>query len=502
MIPRIPRRLYSVDVAGSSRPPLKVAIVGSGPGGFYTAYRVLQQIPEAMVDMFEALPVPYGLVRYGVAPDHPEVKNVMHKFEEVASDPRFRFIGNTPIGSVSTPAEKEGSSAFSTSLDPTAPPMQKSLPLDVLLRHYNAVDFAYGASQDRALGIPGEDLKGVHSARAFVGWYNGLPQYRDLAPDLSGEEAVIVGVGNVALDVARVLLSPVDVLAKTDISSWAVDALRDSKVKRVRVVGRRGAREASFTIKEVRELLAVPGVGFKSSQPELFTPGSDVKLERPTKRLLDLLAKASAKPPAADAQKTWELELLKSPTQFLPSSADAMKLGAVEMVKNKLEDGRAMATDETVTYEAQLAFRSIGYKSEAIGGMQACGIPFDSRRGIIPNVDGRVTKIGTESDILPGVYASGWVKRGPTGVIASTMYDAFQTADAICSDYAGSKPLLNDSRVGGWDELKKEVPTGLRAVEWEEWKKIDEVETKKGEEKGKYREKFGRVEEMLSVLDG
>lgn len=193
---------------------LRLAIVGSGPAGFYAAARVLQKSQDARVDMYEKLPVPFGLVRYGVAPDHPEVKNCQDRFEEVASSPRFQFIGNASIGS--------------------------DIPLTVLKRHYDAIIFSYGASHDRLLDIPGESLHGVQSARAFVGWYNGLPEFADMDPNLDGEHAVVIGNGNVALDVARVLLSEVDVLRKTDMANRALESLSCSRVKRVTIAGRRG----------------------------------------------------------------------------------------------------------------------------------------------------------------------------------------------------------------------------------------------------------------------
>lgn len=203
--------------------PCRIAVIGSGPAGFYTAYRAMTKIPGAKVDMYEALPVPFGLVRFGVAPDHPEVKNCQDKFTDVAASPAFTFVGNVAVGSPSGRADGA------------------SVSLSSILRHYNAVVFAYGAAKDRTLGIPGESLGGVYSAREFVGWYNGLPEHAGLAPDLTrGDEAVIIGQGNVALDVARMLLEDVDVLRKSDIAAHAIETLSRSRVKRVRVVGRRG----------------------------------------------------------------------------------------------------------------------------------------------------------------------------------------------------------------------------------------------------------------------
>jgi adrenodoxin-NADP+ reductase len=205
------RHAYST----TSRKPLRVAIIGSGPAGFYTAHRLMKKVPDALVDMYEQLPVPYGLVRFGVAPDHPEVKNCEDTFEEVAESPRFKYIGNVSVG--------------------------QDIELAKMKPHYDAILFSYGASEDRPLGIPGEDRRGVFSAREFVGWYNGLPEFENLQPDLeSGDQAVIIGQGNVALDVARILLTPVDILRKTDIAAHALGALSQNKIKSVKIVGRRG----------------------------------------------------------------------------------------------------------------------------------------------------------------------------------------------------------------------------------------------------------------------
>ncbi|PMD23398.1 mitochondrial putative NADPH:adrenodoxin oxidoreductase [Hyaloscypha hepaticicola] len=398
-----------------------MAVIGSGPAGFYTAYKVMSKIENSVVDMYEHLPVPFGLVRFGVAPDHPEVKNCQDKFEEVADSPRFNFIGNISIGD-----------------------HDAALPLRTLLPHYDAVLFAYGASRDRTLGIPGEDtLKGIYSARAFVGWYNGLPEYSDLAPDLTqGEEAVVIGQGNVALDVARILLQDPNILRSTDITGNAIETLQKSKVKRVRVVGRRGPLQAAFTIKEVRELMKLPPVAFHPVDESLIP--EDIKsLPRPTRRIMEVLKK--------------------------------------------------------------------GYKSEGLPGFSELGIPFEDRLGIIPNDHlGRVINDNegwSESSTakpIPGMYCAGWVKRGPTGVIASTMEDAFSTAESITMDWYGHLPFLNEGKGSGqgWEGVKEEAERrGCRRVSWEDWKRIDAVEKAAGQRKGKEREKFTKVEDMLAVLD-
>ncbi|KAL2061059.1 hypothetical protein VTL71DRAFT_9111 [Oculimacula yallundae] len=470
-----------------------MAVIGSGPAGFYTAYKVMSKIQNSVVDMYEQLPVPFGLVRFGVAPDHPEVKNCQDKFTEVAESPRFNFVGNISIG------DQAG-----------------SLPLRSLLPHYDAILFAYGASKDRTLGISGEDtLKGIYSARAFVGWYNGLPEYADLTPDLTfGEEAVVVGQGNVALDVARILLQDPEILKETDITTNAVQTLRRSRVKRVRVVGRRGPMQGAFTIKEVRELMKFPSVAFHPIDTSLI-PEDVTKLPRPTKRIMEVLKKGSGAS-VSSAPKSWSLDFCLSPKSFTPSRESLTQLGGMSFERTTLDPdplafgAKAIGTNETVDVPASLAFRSIGYKSEALSEFTELGIPFNDRSGTIPNDHlGRVINDAEDwtdekrAKHLPGMYCAGWVKRGPTGVIASTMDDAFSTADSIAMDWYGKVPFMNAGGDGlGWEGVKNEAEKrGCRRVSWEDWKKIDSVERSEGQKSGKVREKFTRVEDMLAVLD-
>ncbi|KAE9363725.1 NADPH:adrenodoxin oxidoreductase-like protein [Stipitochalara longipes BDJ] len=471
-----------------------MAVIGSGPAGFYTAYKVMSKIENSVVDMYEHLPVPFGLVRFGVAPDHPEVKNCQDKFEEVAESPRFNFIGNISIGD-----------------------HHAALPLRTLLPHYDAILFAYGASRDRTLGIPGEvNLNGIYSARAFVGWYNGLPEYADLAPDLTqGEEAVVIGHGNVALDVARILLQDPDVLKSTDITENAIEALQKSKVKRVRVVGRRGPLQAAFTIKEVRELMKLTPVAFHPVDGDLI-PADIKKLPRPTRRIMEVLQKGSTTS-VLSAPKSWSLDFCLSPTTFNPTEASQSQLGSVSFARTRLDpspfdlQAKAKTTPEITDLPASLAFRSIGYKSEGLPGFSELGIPFDDRLGVIPNDHlGRVVNDNegwSDSNlakVIPGMYCAGWVKRGPTGVIASTMDDAFSTAESIRMDWHGHLPFLNEGKGSGlgWEGVKEEAENrSCRRVSWKDWKKIDAVEKSTGQKKGKEREKFTKVEDMLAVLE-
>lgn len=516
-----------------------MAVIGSGPAGFYTAYRVMSLIDGAKVDMYEALPVPFGLVRFGVAPDHPEVKvsynfgallhqpfavlllhqkdrrtsivssnppeqNCEDKFTEVASSPNFTFIGNVTVG------------------HPSNHPGGQSVQLRTLLRHYDAVLFAYGASKDRNLGVPGESLRRIYSAREFVGWYNGLPEFAGLDPDLSQDTAVVLGQGNVAMDVARILLkSPAD-LRGTDIAGYAADALARSRVRRVRVVGRRGPAQASFTVKELRELVNLEGARMDPVEEGLLPP--DLKaLPRAPRRLMEVLTKGSAAAASRQqAERSWALDFCMSPTEFLPDPSDPAAVGATGFRRNVLSDvfdptaSITHTEPATTMMKSPLVFRSIGYKSEPIPEFEDLGVLFDQRRGVIGNdgVHGRVapTTDGEENrprNHIPGLYCAGWVKRGPTGVIASTMEDAFATAAAIAEDWKAGTDFLGDGvtlegremESAGWEGVKSEGPKALAAcaVDWEGWLAIDRAEKERGKSKGKARDKFTAVEEMLPL---
>lgn len=469
-----------------------MAVVGSGPAGFYTAYRVMSKVPKTKVDMFEALPVPYGLVRFGVAPDHPEVKNCQEKFQEVASSPNFTFIGNVSIGNAG--------GHFSSC----------TIPLASMMHHYDAVVFAYGASKDKRLGIPGEsELQGIYSAREFVGWYNGLPEYADLAPDLTkGDEAVIIGQGNVALDVARMLLENVDRLRKSDITEAAIETLLKSRIKRVHIVGRRGPMQAAFTIKEIRELMKLHGVAFHDIDMSLI-PDEISTLPRARRRLMEILMKGSTAR-LEEAAKSWSLDFCLSPTEFLgrpDGNIQSTVFERTSLVSPFDSSSSVVGTGEKVTIPSSIAFRSIGYKSVALPGFDEAGISFDDRKGIIDNDGmGRVLQVkGDEGNTqhplhLPGVYCAGWVKRGPTGVIASTMEDAFSTGDAIASDWNYDAPFLKGESSSGWEALRAGIEHGkCRVIHWDDWRKIDKAERERGLLLGKEREKFTSTKDMISA---
>lgn len=362
-----------------------------------------------------------------------------------------------------------------------------------------------------------------------MGWYNGLPEYTDLNPDLrAGETAVIIGQGNVALDVARFLLSPLDNLRQTDVSESALEALSQSKIRNVKVIGRRGPLQAPYTIKELRELMNLPGVGF-APPPESWDTLMQVerkKLPRQLKRIAELLEKGS-KTPMQDATKAWQLGYLRSPSEFLSSGGEYLDAVGFEQTEytqslssvltgdpqadlNAIRAVKATPTGKKALVHAQLAFRSVGYKSEALPGFSDLGIPFDDNLGIIPSdMHGRVLAPGRgpagplTAGHVPGMYCAGWVKRGPTGVIASTMDDAFHTGDIIARDWDGGVKF-NDAECGkdGFDAVSSEMQRrGIRAVSWQDWQRIDAEEVRRGKAKGKEREKCRSVEEMLQILD-
>jgi adrenodoxin-NADP+ reductase len=404
------------------------------------------------------------------------------------------------------------------------------LPLPLLASQYDAVLFAYGASKDKELGIPGENLNGIISARAFVGWYNGLPEYAHLNPNLeAGETAIVIGQGNVALDVTRILLMPLEQLRKTDIAEHALDALSKSKVRDVKVIGRRGPLQAPYTIKELRELMNMPGLAFAppSTGWDDLIQVERKALPRQLKRISEVLEKGS-RTSLADASRAWQLGYLRSPSEFLSTNGKDLAAVGFETTEYLADINTVLSADAQANLNAirgvgvkntgsktvvagSLAFRSVGYKSEALEGMDQLGIVFDQKAGILPNDRwGRVLSPdrGPAGPLtaghVPGMYCAGWVKRGPTGVIASTLDDAFATADVIVQDWR-DRALFNPG-VGpskhGWDALRSEVQArGIRSVSWQDWEKIDAEEVRLGQAAGRERVKFRTVEDMLRVLD-
>jgi ferredoxin--NADP+ reductase len=458
--------------------PFRVAVIGSGPAGFYAAGHLLKDsVAPVEVDMIERLPTPWGLVRSGVAPDHPKIKSVSRVYEKTAEHPRFRFFGNVNFG--------------------------EHVSRDDLLAHYHAVVYATGTAVDRPLGIPGEELPGSHAATDFVGWYNGHPDQTDLEVDLlSAEQAVVIGNGNVALDVARMLVLANEELAVTDCADHALEVLAHSRVREVIVVGRRGPAQAAFTNPELRELgeLSQADVIVDPDEFEqaLSPPEPSLEGNAIARNNVEILRDYSQRKPQGRPRRI-ELRFLRSPQALLPDESG--RLGAVELARNELvadESGalRARATSERETLQTGLLFRAIGYR-----GIPLPGVPFDERRGLIPNEEGRVTDPATGVPV-PGEYVVGWIKRGPTGVIGTNKKDAQQTVDALLADLAAS---ANGSRGHEPDSPDAQaVEHMLRArqpdlVPYVGWLEIDRHERSRGEESGRPRVKITRVDEMLRV---
>jgi ferredoxin--NADP+ reductase len=443
--------------------PLRVAVVGSGPAGFYAAGGLLaSDDPVVEVDLIDRLPTPWGLVRLGVAPDHPNIKAVSRAFEKVAREERFRFLGNVEVGRDVTP--------------------------DELAEHYGAVVYAVGAQTDRRLGIPGEDLPGSWPATAFVAWYNGHPDFQQLEFDLSHERAVVIGNGNVALDVARMLALTPEELAPTDTTDAAIEAINAAGVKEILVLGRRGPVQAAWTPVEVGELGELAGADILVDPAELeLDDASAAELEAapPTvKRNVEHLRAYAAREPEGKARAI-RLRFFTSPAAILGDE----RVEAIELVRNELVDGRAVATDVREVVECGIVFRSVGYR-----GVSLPGVPFDEGSCVVPNEEGRV--LGGDGAPRTGVYCAGWIKRGPTGVIGTNKKDATETVARLLEDARAGKlePGMDASAI---DELL--AGRGVAVVTQAGWEAIDAAERAAGESQGRPRVKLGEWGELLEA---
>lgn len=450
---------------GSLERPVRVAIIGSGPSGFFAADSLLRSPVICTVDMFERLPTPYGLVRSGVAPDNLKIRNVTKVFEKIALHDRFTFFGNVEIGI--------------------------AVPIRDLQMYYDALIFACGTETNLRLGIPGEELPGCHTASSFVGWYNGHPVFRQFDFDLSQESAVVIGVGNVAIDVARILSRTADELKHTDITQNALDALAQSKIKEVHVIGRRGPAQAKYKETELRELAKLAEAEIIVDPADLVLQGESLKeSEDPAvQRVLSLLHEFAAKPRQGKKRRVY--------LRFLMSPIKAQGTGRLEslVLENNTLRGNAFkqeakGTGDVLELPCGLMFASIGYR-----GMSLPGVPFDARRGIIPNLEGRVADDG---EIIPGWYAVGWIKRGPSGLIGTNKPDSADTAARLIADVPQLAPCPQASTEAMKEYLKKR---NIRTVSFEEWQRIDAAEIERGQRVGKPRERFTRISHMLAVTD-
>jgi ferredoxin/flavodoxin---NADP+ reductase len=459
--------------------PTRIAVIGSGPAGFYAAGHLLKDGDAGVeVDMLERLPTPWGLVRSGVAPDHPKIKSVTRVYEKTAANPRFRYYGNVTFG--------------------------LHVSREDLLRHYHAVVYATGSPSDRPLGIEGESLPGSHAATEFVGWYNGHPDHTDLEVDLlSAERAVVIGNGNVAIDVARMLVLTAEELAPTDTADHALEVLAASQVNEVVVIGRRGPAQAAFTNPELLELGELSDadiiVDAEELERGLAVHDSQAEEDATARRNVEILREYAAREPKG-LRKRVVLRFLLSPTALLADENG--HLGAVELVRNELVPGeggtlRARATEEHETLPAGLVFRAIGYR-----GIPLPRVPFDERTGVIPNEAGRV-RDQESGEQQTGEYVVGWIKRGPSGVIGTNKKDAQETVDAILADLAsangqpGAAHVPEEPDAQAVESLLRERQPDL--VSYAGWEAIDRHERGLGEPAGRPRVKVTTIEEMLRI---
>jgi len=456
---------------GTADNPWRIAIIGAGPAGFYAAEHFFKQEDlHVKVDVFDRLPTPHGLVRAGVAPDHEKIKNVTRVFDRTASNPSFRFFGNVDFG--------------------------VHVSLDDLKAFYHQIYFSTGAQVDRQLGIPGEDLDRSHSATEFVAWYNGHPDFRDLEFDLSQERVAIVGVGNVAIDVARILCKTVDELGTTDIADHALEALAESKVKEVILMGRRGPAQAAFTLKEIKEMGELEDASAVTLPEEMALDEHSAKElednpDRMTTKKLEVMDSFLGGT-NENASRTCQIRFLVSPLELTDDGSGGV--GGMKVGRNRLEpssSGRmsARSTGETFDWPVGLVFRSVGYRGVAIPG-----IPFREDWGVVWNEKGRVTdESGTT---LSGCYVGGWIKRGPTGVIGTNKPDAVETVECMIEDLASGAHFTPD-RTDIEDFIRERQP---QVFSYADWLTLSEIEAAKGEASGRPRVKFTTVQEMLDAV--
>lgn len=431
-----------------------IAIIGSGPAGYYTAEAAQKHWgDDVRIDIFDTLPVPYGLIRTGVAPDHQSIKGVSRRYEATALNENVRFVGNVTVGS--------------------------DVSMDELRELYDAVVLATGAPNDRPLGIEGEDLGNIFGSAAFVGWYNGHPQFAGLDPDLSGRNAVVIGMGNVALDVARILAKTEAEFAGADIVAHALDALRISSLHTITIVGRRGPHQIMMTPKELGELMHLDRATPRVDPGDLPDEADDAILEPGLRKSVAHLRSFAAIPESERADKAIEIDfdMFASPLRFMGEG----KVTGLEVERTRVEAGRATGTGETYVIPADLVVSCIGYRSSPIPG-----VPFDERAGRFANDDGR---------ILPGIYCVGWARRGPTGTIGTNRPDGFGVVEKIAEDLS-SGALGAGGKEGrtGFNALAEQ--RGLDIVTFRDWKKIEEAEARAARE-GAPREKFVDIEAMI-----
>lgn len=452
---------------------LRVAIVGSGPAGFYAAEGLQKAAPGIRIDLIDRLPTPFGLVRGGVAPDHPKIKSVTRIFDRIATQPGFRFLGHVHVG--------------------------QDVTVEELRARYDVLLLCYGADSDRTLGVPGEELAGSHAATEFVAWYNGHPDYAAASFDLTQQSAAIVGIGNVAMDVARILAKPVPLLAATDLADHALQALAASMVHTIHVIARRGPVQAACTTPELRELGELEGVDVVVDPRDLELDDASIAQlaatdDRNPAKNLDVLREWAARP-LTGAPRRIVLHFNTSPVAL--SGTDHVT--GMTIARNRLEtDGRggvrAVPTDETMELPVGLVFRSVGYKGRGLPG-----VPFDARSGVVPNIHGRVVEQAGSTETVPGLYVAGWIKRGPQGIIGTNKLCAADTVTRLLADAAAGDIPRADASVGSLDALLAE--RNVQVTTWADWQALDSAEQTRGALAGRTRTKITDVHEMLQIIE-
>ena len=459
---------------GKTGNPLRVAIVGAGPTGFYAAEHLLKRKDLVVeVDMIDRLPTPYGLVRAGVAPDHQKIKSVTKVFARTAKKPGFRFFGNVDLG--------------------------RDLSHEDLTAHYHQIIYCTGAQTDRYLDIPGADLDGHHPATEFVAWYNGHPDFRDYEFDLSQETAAVIGIGNVAMDVARILVRTQEELEQTDIADYALEALANSNIKKVYILGRRGPAQAAFTTPEIKELGEMQDADIyvlpeEAELDELSQEALTSSADRGTARKVEIIQSYADTEPSGKSRELI-LRLLVSPVEMYGD--DEGRLKGMRLVHNELyatDAGslRPRATDRFEDIDVGLCFRSVGYR-----GVPLPDVPFNDSWGVILNEDGRVIDSETKEPVL-GEYTAGWIKRGPSGVIGTNKPDALETVNCMVDDLAADK-ILDPAFPDAGAALQMVQERQPNYFTFEDWEKLDEIEVARGEALGRPRLKFTTVDEMLEA---
>lgn len=443
---------------------LKIAIVGSGPSAFYAAQALFKANDTICVDMFEKLPTPFGLLRAGVAPDHQQMKTISKSYEKIAENPNFRFFGNVVIGD--------------------------DLTIDTLKEYYHSVIIAIGAETDRSMGILGEDAKGSHTATEFVAWYNGHPDYQDKSFNLDADTAVVIGQGNVAVDVTRILAKSESDLGSTDIASSALEKLSLSHIQNIYMVGRRGPAQAAFTQLELKELGNIDHVNVVIHDDLNLSESDTSEMDNSAKvrKNIELLNDMKSRDWDSNPKKTIHIMFYSSPVEILTNSGNVSGV-KFETTELSGEAGKQKASGTGVYHEVpcSLVFRSIGYR-----GVEFPGLPFDSKRAIIPNDAGQV--VDNDGTTVDQMFVTGWIKRGPSGVIGTNRADSIETV-GTCLESLGSDQLDIELDIQSVLERK-----GIKFISYSDWKIIDQMEISEGEKKGKPREKFTSVHDILTIL--